>query len=105
MTHLKFKLAPRHYSPFQVKERIGPLTYHLEILKTWKIHPVFHASVLTQYYKTEAHGKNYPKPAPEILNEEEHYKVKYLVKWVKYPEVDNTWKPFALLKGMANKAL
>ena len=64
----------------------------------------------------EAHGKNYSRPSPEILNKEEHYEVeaildskcqgqgtKYLVKWVRYPEVDNTWEPFAFLKEQLMK--
>ena len=79
---------------------------------------MFHASVLTKYRETKAHGENFQRPAPEILNEEEHYEVeaildsrcqgrgtKYLVKWVGYPEADNTWEPFALLKGSADEAL
>ena len=74
--------------------------------------------MLTEYHKTTAHGKNFPKPPPEILNEEEHFEVeavldskrhgrgiKYLVKWVGYPEADNSWEPWALLKGTADEAL
>ena len=95
MTHPKFKLAPRRYGPFRVNDRIGPLAYRLEIPRNWKFHPVFHASVLTKYQETEAHGENFQRPAPEILNKEEHYEVeavldsrrqergiKYLIKWV-----------------------
>ena len=102
-THPKLKLGPRHYGPFQVKERISPLAYWLEIPETWKIHPVFHTSILIQYHETEAYRRNYPRPAPEILNKEEHHKVeavldsrrqgrgtKYLIKWVGYSEADNT---------------
>lgn len=78
-THPKFKLAPRRYGPFQVTERIGPLAYRLKIPETWKIHPVFHATVLTKYQETEAHGRNFPRPAPEIQNEEEHYEVEVVL--------------------------
>ena len=79
---------------------------------------MFHASVLTKYQETEAHGKNFPRPASKILNKKEHYEVdaildsrcqgrgtKYLVKWVGYPKADNTWEPFALLKGSADEVL
>ena len=117
-THPKAKLAPRRYGPFKVKGKVGTLAYRLEIPQQWKIHPVFHASMLTEYHETTAHGKNFPKPPPEILNEEEHFEVeavldskrhgrgtKYLVKWVGYPEADNSWEPWALLKGTADEAL
>ena len=74
--------------------------------------------MLTEYKETEVHRTNFLKPPPEVLNNEEHYEMKaildlkkqgwgtkYLVKWEEYPEADNTWKPYALLKGTAEEAL
>ncbi|ETW82507.1 hypothetical protein HETIRDRAFT_450354 [Heterobasidion irregulare TC 32-1] len=74
--------------------------------------------MLTPYKETEAHGKNFARPLPEVLNDEEHYEVeeivdskkqgwgtKYLVKWMGYPEADDTWEPYTLLKGMAEEAM
>ena len=74
--------------------------------------------MINEYTETKEHGPNFLKPPPEVLNDEEHYEVeaildskkqgrgtKYLVKWEGYPEADNTWEPYALLKGMAEKAL
>ena len=44
------KLAARRHGPFEIMEVMGPLTYRLDIPRTWKrIHPVFHASLLTPY--------------------------------------------------------
>ena len=117
-THPKFKLAPRRYGPFKILAKIGTLAYRLQIPQHWKIHPVFHAATLTKYKETEAHGENFARPLPEVLNDEEHYEVemivdskrqgrgtKYLVKWAGYPEADNTWEPYTLLKGTAEEAM
>ena len=41
------------------------LSYQLEILKSWKIHPVFHASLLTPYKENDIHGPNFPQPPPD----------------------------------------
>ena len=118
MMHPKFKLAPRRYGPFKILAQVGSLAYKLEIPDHWRIHPVFHATMLKEYVEMEEHGPNFPKPPPEVLNDEEHYEVeavldskrhgrgtKYLVKWEGYPEADNTWEPYALLKGTAEEAL
>ena len=72
MIHPKFKLAPRRYGPFKILAKVGSLAYKLQILNHWKIHPVFHATMLTKYRETEAHRTNFIKPPPEVLNDEEH---------------------------------
>jgi hypothetical protein len=46
------KLSPRWYGPFRVAAKISHVTYRLTLPETWKIHNVFHASLLTPYKET-----------------------------------------------------
>jgi len=43
------KLSPKLYGPFKVLEKKGNRAYKLEISPRWKIHPVFHVSLLELY--------------------------------------------------------
>jgi len=83
------------------------VAYQLQLPLSWKIHPVFHASLLLPYSKTPAYGPNFTQPPPDLIDGEEEYEVKqikshqhhgrsrklqYLIKWKGYPESNNTWK-------------
>ena len=43
------KLTPKRVGPFVIEKVMGPITYKLKLPKTWKIHSVFHAALLTPY--------------------------------------------------------
>ena len=45
----------------------------------WKIHPVFHATLLTPYKETETHGPNFLNPPPNLVKGEKEYEVKVIV--------------------------
>ena len=53
------KLRPKRYGPFKISRVISPVVYQLELPNQWKIHPVFHASLLLPYKETEQHGPNF----------------------------------------------
>jgi len=72
----------------------------------WGIHDIFHIDLLTPYHETNIHGPNYSRPPPDLIDNEEEYKVKkildsqrfgrrcklqYLIKWKGYPDSDNEW--------------
>lgn len=101
------KLRALREGPFEIMEVLGPLTYRLKLPRTWRIHDVFHASLLSAYRTTAIHGPAWAKPPPEIIEDEEewepeailkHKKVRggalrFLVKWKEYDVSENSWEP------------
>src|SRR5712692_7321991 len=53
------KLAPKRYGPFEIMKEISPVAYWLHLPVAWNIHNIFHASLLSSYHETNAHGPNY----------------------------------------------
>ncbi|THH18245.1 hypothetical protein EUX98_g8992 [Antrodiella citrinella] len=104
------KLAPKRQGPFIITEVLGPLTYRLKLPPMWKIHDVFHASLLTPYRENDTHGPNFLMPPPDIVDGEEEWEVEailnhrkfrgkqqYLIKWKDFPTSHNTWELMAHL--------
>ena len=74
------KLSPKWYRPFRVAAKISDVAYQLELPKTWRIHPMFHTSLLTPYKETEAHGSNFVKPPLEIIEGEQEWEVEQILR-------------------------
>lgn len=111
-THPSAKLRPRRFGPLPITEVLGPVTFKLKLPPHVKIHPVFHASLLTPYVETPEHGPNATQPPPEIINDEEQWEVDeildsewrappgkrkpvlhYFVHYTGYPDSENQWRP------------
>ena len=106
--HPTAKLAPRRYSPFPIDKKLSPVTYRLTLPPSMRIHLVFHVDLLTRYRETEAHGPNYEKPPPEIIEGEPEWevekiinsrlhgrykKLQFLVRWKGFPPSEDSWVP------------
>ena len=85
---------------------LSPIVYQLRLLKTWKIHPVLHASLLSPYHENAVHGPNFPSPPPDLINGEEEYEVEkilhhhgtptkrsFLIQWKGYSAKEDSWIP------------
>jgi Chromo (CHRromatin Organisation MOdifier) domain len=107
LSHLKAKLDTKWYRPFRVIKEISLVVFRLELPQQWKIHNVFHASLLMRYNETEEHGRNFAQPAPELIEGKEEYeveqvlnsrhfghtkKLQYLLCWKGYSHVHDSWQ-------------
>ena len=100
------KLQMKRTGPFEIKKAISRTAFHLCIPSQWKIHPVFHTSLLTSYKQTSEHGPNFLRPPPDLIDGEEEYEVKvvlrhrgkpscrtFLIRWKGYSAAEDTWEP------------
>ena len=99
-------MALKREGPFEITDALGPLTYCLKLPETWKIHNVFHTSLLRRYKENDVYGTNYTQPPAELDNEgQEVYNVEtilkhrkrgreyqYYVKWEGYPITKASWE-------------
>jgi hypothetical protein len=91
-----------------------------------KIHNIFHIDLLTPFTQTLAYGPLFSRPPPDLINDEEHYKIdeiidvrkkghnrrlEYLVHWKGYFTSERSWVPQndlnapELLKQFQNKPI
>ncbi|KAK3523581.1 hypothetical protein QTP70_002729 [Hemibagrus guttatus] len=104
------KLSPRFIGPFPITRQINPVTYHLQLPPEYKIHPVFHVSLLKPHHlsvlpSTEP-GEAEEPPLPLIVDDGAAYLVQdildsrcrgghleYLVDWEGYGPEERSWVP------------
>ena len=69
---------------------------------------MFHTSLLSPYHENEIHGRNFPSPPPDLIDNKKHYEIKkiihykgapshwqYLVCWKGYSAKEDSWLPEA----------
>ena len=106
------KLSDKAIGLFRIQACIGKQAYRLAMPPTYRIHPVFHVSLL-ELYKQRADDPDLPEyPLPELIEDEEEYPVErilqkrtwkgvkeYLVQWAWYPPEYDQWVPEQDMEG------
>jgi glycosylphosphatidylinositol phospholipase D len=107
------KFGARGWGPFVVERVISDSVVRLKLPPSWKMHPSVHVSYLQPWRDASAAypGRSTPPPDPVVLNGEEFYHVEairdhswsseelwYKVKWLGYPEEENTWQKESQLR-------
>ena len=75
------KLKRRFIGPFFVSQRIGPVAYELKLPSTWKIHPVFHTSLLRPFRTSQWTTSSDPSVGELEPEDDEPYDVEKLLRW------------------------
>jgi hypothetical protein len=100
------KLASRQLGPFTVIEKLGELTYRLDLPPSMaKIHNTFHIGLLSPLVPDEIPGRTQPAPPPIIVDGDEEYEVDkilasshsrrklfFKVHWKGYSEAHDSWE-------------
>ena len=84
------------------------MVYKLRLPKAWRIHDVFHASLLMPQVTTPEYRIPKELPLPELVDREPEFEVenilqhkfigrkkevRYLVQWRGYSRAESTWEP------------
>ena len=105
------KFAPKREGPFTIVKVLLSITSELKLPTMWKIHLVFHASLLSHYGENPIHSPNFPKPPPDLIAGEEEYEIEkilchrgspsncfFLIRWKEFSAEDDSWEPKQNLK-------
>lgn len=98
------KLSHKFVGPFKVLAAIGSQAYRLALPSAYRIHNVFHVSLLEAHHRRDDGEPVEELPLPDLAEGEQEYEVElvldrktrkgikfFLVKWKGWPEEYNEW--------------
>ena len=106
------KMSPKYIGPFRVERAVGTQAYRLFMPVGYRIHPVFHVSLLEPYNRRPSVSETPEYNLPELINDEEEWEVeeildskvaqgvrKYKVHWKGWPTSYDEWVPEYDMEG------
>ena len=76
------KLKKRFVGPFRIEQRIGQQAYKLSLPENWKVHPVFHVSLLKSWH-TASIQEDEAAVDDDLELEELYYEIEKILRWRK----------------------
>ena len=113
LTHASWKLSKRWLGPYTIIGLAGPNAIKLKLPRSLQIHPVVNISWIKPYHGT-IEGQNPYQPGPVHITEDrdnewevdhiidshlKNKKLKYLVHWRGYDDLDCMWEPKSNLRN------
>jgi hypothetical protein len=96
------KLRPKYFGPYQILQRIGTVSYKLQLPPRARIHDVFHVSLLKKYEGTTPskvvstpellNGRVIPTPETVLRARLNRRVWEVLVKWTGHSQEDGSWE-------------
>ena len=82
MRNLPAKLQRRFVGPFAIVDKISHLVYKLKLPDEWKIHDVFHVSLLKPW-RASLYNAAQPQELPELQSSDEaqHFETEKILRW------------------------
>lgn len=106
------KLDHHYLSPYTIMVRVPSHAYCFELLKSMRIHDVFHVQLLEKYIENEIPGWTQVAPSPIEVEGDLEYEVEcilnhrfyrkrrqFLIKWLGYNAEQNSWEPKTALEN------
>ena len=90
------KIKKRFMGPFKIQARIGEQAYRFLLPDTWKVHPVFHISLLKKWNAIDLQEEE-EFPIEELEIEEPYYEIEKLLRWKKVKRNRQLKKEYSVL--------
>ncbi|KAE8683967.1 hypothetical protein F3Y22_tig00111164pilonHSYRG00030 [Hibiscus syriacus] len=112
--HKNLTLAAKYYEPYKIIEKIGEVAYRVDLPNSFRLHPVFHVSILTKHVGDSTVSSTdplamdndgqiriepYKGMGKRIINRRNKPVTQLLVHWTYLDETNDIWEDYIVLRG------